>query len=80
MMKNDKIKQLAAQHGLYDGWFCGQDNIERFAIDLIKTCAATARATPCPYDNDEMLQRLGHTWDMACIEAGREIVTQFGVE
>ena len=46
----------------------------------MRECARIARATPCPYEEDEVRQRLGHTWDMSSIEAGREIVKHFGVD
>lgn len=53
---------------------------EKFAELIIQECARIARATPCPYEEDEVRQRLGHTWDMASLEAGSEIVKHFGVE
>jgi len=53
---------------------------EKFAELIVAECARIARATPCPYEEDEVRQRLGHTWDMASLEAGREIVKHFGVE
>ena len=53
---------------------------EKFAELIVQECARVARATPCPYEEDEVRQRLGHTWDMASVEAGREIVKHFGVE
>ena len=53
---------------------------EKFAELIVRECARIARATPCPYEEDEVRQRLGHTWDMASLEAGREIVKHFGVE
>ena len=52
---------------------------EKFAELLIKECARIARATPCPYEEEEVKQRLGHTWDMASVEAGRSISKHFGV-
>jgi hypothetical protein len=55
-------------------------NQEKFAKLIVQECARIARATPCPYEEDEVRQRLGHTWDMASLEAGREIVKHFGVE
>ena len=55
-------------------------NVKKFAELIIQECARVARATPCPYEEDEVRQRLGHTWDMASLEAGREIVKHFGVE
>ena len=51
----------------------------KFAELIVRECARIARATPCPYEDDEVIQRLGHTWDMASLEAGREIVKHFGV-
>jgi hypothetical protein len=53
---------------------------EKFAELIIQECARVARATPCPYLDEELRQRLGHTWDMASLEAGREIIKHFGVE
>jgi hypothetical protein len=86
---NKRIRQLAEQagavfeqtNGLND---CPQDSlvgdeIEKFAELIVAECARIARATPCPYEQDEVRQRLGHTWDMASLEAGREIVKHFGV-
>ena len=57
-----------------------QESIEKFAELLIQECARVARATPCPYLDEELRQRLGHTWDMASLAAGQEIVSHFGVE
>jgi hypothetical protein len=51
-----------------------------FAELIVRECARVARATPCPYEEDEVRQRLGHTWDMASVEAGSEIVKHFGVK
>ena len=53
---------------------------ENFAQLIVQECARIARATPCPYEEDEVRHRLGHTWDMASLEAGREIGKHFGVE
>lgn len=53
---------------------------QKFAELIVKECARIARATPCPYEEDEVRQRLGHTWDMASLEAGHEIVKHFGVD
>jgi tellurite resistance protein len=78
---NPRIKQLA------DQCYCvtthadlEQFDKEKFAQLIVEECARIARATPCPYEEDEVRQRLGHTWDMASLEAGREIVKHFGVE
>ena len=57
--------------------------LEQFAELIVRRtvreCARIARATRCPYEEDEVRQRLGHTWDMASLEAGHEIVKHFGV-
>ena len=78
---NQRIKLLAADAGYPDYMTYGQDKVlERFAELIVSECARIARATPCPYEEDEVRQRLGHTWDMASLEAGREIKQHFGVE
>jgi hypothetical protein len=82
---NERFKQLAKQ--CYETGPLGKDgwpeytkfNEVKFAELIVQECAKIARATPCPYEEDEVRQRLGHTWDMACIESGREIVKHFGV-
>jgi hypothetical protein len=83
---NERIKQLAEQAGMIIG-----DNSEfdmakfmpkelKFAELIIEECARVARATPAPNFHEHLKQQLGHTWDMAASEAGREIVKHFGVE
>ena len=62
----------------HDG-VCWDFDKEKFAELIVRECARIARATPCPYEEDEVRQRLGHTWDMASLEAGHEIVKHFGV-
>ena len=91
---NDKIKQLAKEAGYYlydltethecktvetdskDEWI----TLEKFAEMIVEECARVARATPAPNFHEHLKQQLGHTWDMAASEAGREIVKHFGVE
>ena len=87
---NEQIRQFAEQAGLEfdDGlvlesepiYYTSQKDLEKFAELIVRECARIARATPCPYEEDEVRQRLGHTWDMASLEAGRAIVKHFGVE
>jgi hypothetical protein len=90
---NERIKDLAREAGYYlydltetheiktvetdstDEWI----TLEKFAELIVQECARIARATPCPYTDEPTKQRLGHTWDMACADAGREIVNHFGV-
>ena len=35
---NERIKELAEQAKLYDGWFCGNGNIEKFAESIVREC------------------------------------------
>jgi hypothetical protein len=83
---NERAKQLALQALKHpdndnDGLTVfDNDELKKFAELIVRECARIARATPCPYEEDEVRQRLGHTWDMASVEAGREIVKHFGVE
>jgi hypothetical protein len=92
-MNKQLIRDLAITGGIYDSICDPYDqlengdyyssvmvDLERFAQLIVQECARIARATPCPYEEDEVRQRLGHTWDMASLEAGREIVKHFGVE
>lgn len=84
---NERIRQLAIDaggHGMKMSTIglslLGPDSIEKFAKLIIEECARVARATPAPNFHEDLKQQLGHTWDMAASEAGREIVKHFGVE
>ena len=87
---NERIEQLDAQaeewvsknypDAMDDNDDFHTQTMYKFAELIVRECARIARATPCPYEEDEVRQRLGHTWDMASLEAGREIVKHFGVE
>ena len=85
---NERIKSLALQsmanvrfwNAEEESYEVEHDELTKFAELIVRECARIARATPCPYEDDEARQRLGHTWDMASIEAGRGIVKHFGVE
>ena len=35
---NKRIKELAKQANLHDGWFCGNGNIEKFAELIVQEC------------------------------------------
>jgi len=82
---NERIKVLIEQATTridpiaHDG-VCWDFDKEKFAKLIVKECARIARATPCPYEEYEVRQRLGDTWDIASLEAGREIVKHFGVK
>lgn len=86
-MNDSLIKQLANRAGcdyLYDysddghAIVCNLSDIEKLVELVVKECARVARATPCPYTDENMRQQLGHTWDMASLESGREIIKHFG--
>lgn len=84
---NEKFKQLALEAKMATADFdagsyyvATPDRMQKLCELIVKECARIARATPCPYDDEELRQRLGHTWDMASLAAGQEIVTHFGVE
>ena len=76
---NGRIRELAEQAETKEVGYYFFDR-EKFAELIVRECARIARATPCPYEEDEVIQRLGHTWDMASLEAGRGISKHFGVE
>ena len=86
---NERIGKLAVEAGAHwdhGDWnmpsavYFSERELEKFAELIVKECARVARATPCPYLDEELRQRLGHTWDMASLAAGQEIVTHFEVE
>ena len=84
---NERIKALAvkADFVLYEdgnfrsdpGQWINQE-ISQFAELIIQECARIARATPCPYNDEEIKQVFGHTWDIAALAAGRSIKNYFG--
>ena len=84
---NERIRVLAEQARIKDHWSIDEGryltnylNEKKFAELIVKECVRIARATPCPYEQEEVKQRLGHTWDMASLEAGRGISKHFGLE
>ena len=83
---NERIQALADQAEDYADSIVDQGGefhpayTKKFAELIVRECARVARATPCPYTNELMIQQLGHTWDMASSAAGREIIQHFGVE
>jgi hypothetical protein len=83
-MMNERIKQLSKQAVDYasaceaEAWDGAYER--KFAELIVRECARVARATPAPNFHEHLKQQLGHTWDMAASEAGREIVKHFGVE
>ncbi len=76
---NERIKELALQAG-HPGFPRGEIELQKFAELIVQECARVARATPAPNFHEHLKQQLGHTWDMACVESGRQIVEYFGVE
>ena len=86
---NHKIRNLYQQSVLYtqqNAGRKGQRSVEmmcakKFAELIIEECARLAAATACPYvADDRMMQHIGHTWDMACHAAGKEIRENFKVK
>jgi|LakMenEpi03Aug12_release.lakeMendotaPanAssembly.Ray.scaffolds.fasta_scaffold6186008_1 hypothetical protein len=77
---NEQIKNLAIKSGL----LFQRENLsyeeKKFAELIIQECARIARATQFPDTDAEVKKTFGHTWDMAAIEAGREIVNHFEVK
>jgi hypothetical protein len=78
---NERIRKLIRNLDNENGRYYWTDkDKEKFAEMIILECARIARATPAPDFDDLVKQQLGHTWDMAAIEAGRGIIKHFGVE
>lgn len=80
---NERIKELwdeAAKLEPDPSWQGQTRFMEKFAELIVRECARVARATPFPDTDVEVRKTFGHTWDMASVEAGREIVKHFGVE
>lgn len=78
-----RLIELAIQAGAYkdnDTILTGPMDVALFAQLIIKECASIATRTECPYFEETMKQQLGHTWDMATIEAGNNIRKHFGVK
>jgi hypothetical protein len=63
-----------------DHYFMYREEVYGLIELIVRECARIARATPAPDFDDLVKQQLGHTWDMAAIEAGRQIIKHFGVE
>lgn len=78
---NDRIDELIAQATRPRGPNKPAEFDKRYFAELIiEECARVARAVPCPYEDLEARDRLGHTWDMACAESGNTIAKHFGVK
>ena len=74
-MMNERIKLLAEQANLQDGWFCGQGNIEKFAELIIKECMTTVlKESKWYWDKDEFESA------NAIQNAARRVKEHFGVE
>lgn len=85
---NEKLVKFASNAGfdigIHDGMILGNfsdmHRCQKFAELIIKECARVARATYCPYEDPEVRERLGHTWDMACNDSGNSIIEYFGIK
>ena len=70
---NERIRQLAEQAKLYDGWFCGKGNIEKFAQLIVRDCMDIAREVGTSTEPEDFaLDR--------CYEIETKIKEHFGVE
>lgn len=85
-MMNEVLEKLMYDAGLTaDGCWNNMDKydqeaIEKFAELIVNECAGVAARTAFP-DSDEYVRKtFGHTWDMACVEASKDIRKHFGVE
>ena len=84
---NERIRKLAEQAKTESSQWLGSkpattityDELEKFAELIIRECARVAAQTTCPYDDEDARKTFGHTWDVACIEAARDIKKHFGV-
>lgn len=47
---------------------------------IVEKCYQVAALSPCPYTDEEMRKTLGHTWDMACLQAARNIKEHFSTK
>lgn len=80
---NERIRELMPKPWTFpypDRELYTKEQFEKFAELIVQECARVARATPAPNFHEHLKQQLGHTWDMACVESGRQIVEYFGVE
>jgi hypothetical protein len=80
---NERIRELMPKPWTFpypDRELYTKEQFENFAELIVQECARVARATPAPNFHEHLKQQLGHTWDMACVESGRQIVEHFGVE
>ena len=78
-----RIKELwnyAADSTKDDSWKSQTAFIEEFAKLIIQECAQIAAMTPFPDADEEIKKTFGHTWDMACVAAAKDIRKYFGVE
>ena len=77
---NERIENLIDASGLTSVYDMFEPELLKFAQLIIQECARTARATPCPYNDEEIKRVFGHTWDIAALAAGRNINDYFGVK
>jgi hypothetical protein len=58
-------------------WQVPPELLERFADFIVVECARLAKQTPCPYEDTAARETYGHTWNMASISAGSNILNHF---
>lgn len=83
---NELIKEFARQSGFKVNWqhtdvqTIKMAQYTEFAELIVQECARVAARTECPYTDEILRKEHGHTWDMACVAAGKDIRLHFGVE
>ena len=71
---NERIKELSEQTKLYDGWFCGNGNIEKFAELIVKECSKVI------VNGGYINPAFGEKYPLAPPEIAKMIEEHFGVE
>lgn len=81
---NERIQKLAEQAGYTQDMFgvghWDMPECQKFAELIVRECARVAARTECPYTDEILRKQHGHTWDMACVAAAKDIGLHFGVE
>ena len=79
-MINEEIKRLSDECKLYNGWFCGNGNIENFAKLIVQECINKIETYRIPVGNSPAGE-LACDWTYDALKEIRdEIKEHFGVE
>ena len=80
---NERIQKLAQQANLQliiDDDLTLRKFADKLGELIIEECARVAARTECPYTDEIIRKQHGHTWDMACVAAAKDIRLHFEVE